>query len=362
MSNNSIFYEEKPTKEQLHWHIKQIRYSGEPGFVNVQAAKERYENFEALNPCFEILLPSKGVCNLVTLNVYNFIIDGKIDIEELRKAQRLNVRAAYRMSTVELELNDWDVINKKDKLIGCSLTGWQDMINEINLSTKEQETLLIDLWESAFFAAEEISKELNDKQPILITTIKPEGTLSLLPGVSPGLHYSHSPYYIRRIRINANDPLVKVCEELEYPVLAENNEIWETCTTKVIEFPVKSAAKTTKYDITAIQQLENYKMFMEYYVDHNASITVTVKEEEWEEVEQWVWDNWDIIVAISFLSLNDSFYELMPYENITQEEYEEKARNMRPFIPSLLNKYETEETELDTGDLSECEGGTCSIR
>ena len=319
------------------------------------------EGFIAHN-CFEILLPSKGVCNLVTLNVYNFLKDKKLAIEELKIAQRLNVRAAYRMSLVELELNDWDVKNKEDKLIGSSLTGWQDMVNEINLSQQEQKDLLLELWETAFFAAEEISKELNDKQPDLITTIKPEGTLSLLPGVSPGLHYSHSPYYIRRVRISANDPLVKVCEELEYPIYPETNEKWETCMTKVIEFPVKSAAKRTKYDITAIEQLENYKMFMQYYVDHNASITVTVKEYEWEEVEEWIWNNWECIIAISFLSLTDSFYELMPYENITQEEYEERARNMRPFIPSLLNKYETEESELDTGNLSDCEGGTCSIR
>ena len=362
MSNNSIFYEEKPTREQLHWHIEQIKYSGEPGFVNVQAAREKYVNFEGLNPCYEILLPSKGVCNLVTLNVYNFIKDKRLLIEELKKAQRLNVRAAYRMSMVELELNDWEIKNKEDKLIGSSLTGWQDMVNETNLSIEEQKNLLLELWETAFFAAEEISKELNDKQPDLITTIKPEGTLSLLPGVSPGLHYSHSPYYIRRIRISANDPLVKVCEELEYPILPESNEEWDNCMTKVIEFPVKSAATRTKYDITAIEQLENYKMFMEYYVDHNASITITVKEYEWEEVEQWIWDNWDYIIAISLLSLTDSFYELMPYESITKEEYEERARNMRPFIPSLLNKYETEETELDTGNLSDCEGGTCSIR
>jgi adenosylcobalamin-dependent ribonucleoside-triphosphate reductase len=362
MSNNSIFYEEKPTKEQLHWHIQQIRHSGEPGFVNVQAAKERYDNFEGLNPCFEILLPSKGVCNLVTLNVFNFIEKGILDLDGLLAAQRLNVRAAYRMSLVELELHDWDIINKEDKLIGSSLTGWQDMVSELNLTKQEQEELLITLWEAAFAAAEEVSKELNNKQPIAITTIKPEGTLSLLPGVSPGLHYSHSEYYIRRIRISANDPLVKVCEELEYPVFPESNEDWETCTTKVIEFPVKSTAKRTKYDISAIEQLENYKMFMEYYVDHNASITITVKDYEWEEVEEWIWNNWDEVVAISFLSLTDSFYSLMPYESIDKEEYEKRAREMRPFIPSLLNKYEAEGEEFDIGSLTDCDGGSCSIR
>jgi adenosylcobalamin-dependent ribonucleoside-triphosphate reductase len=362
MSNNSIFYEEKPTREQLQWHMKQLKQSGEPGFVNVKAAKERYGDFEGLNPCYEILLPSKGVCNLVTLNVYGFIKNGKLDLEEMKEAQRLNVRAAYRMSTVELELHEWDIINKKDKLLGVSLTGWQDMASELNMSKKEQENLLLELWETAFSAAEEIAKELDDKQPLLITTCKPEGTLSLLPGVSAGIHYSHSPYYIRRIRISANDPLAKVAEELEYPMFPEVGEEWETCRTKVIEFPVKSPSKKTKYDISAIEQLENYKMFLEYYVDHNASVTISVKEHEWEEVEEWVWNNWEKIVAISFLSLDNSFYDLMPYENITEAEYEERAREMRPFITSLLQKYEQEEIDLDTGSLSDCEGGTCSIR
>ena len=362
MSNNSIFYETKPTREQLHWHINELKKSGEPGFVNVEAAKERYENFEGLNPCFEILLPSKGVCNLVTLNVYSFIKDGKLDIAAMKEAQRLNVRAAYRMSTVELELHEWNTVNKQEKLLGVSLTGWQDMVTKLNLNKNEQKSLLLELWETATNAAEEISKDLKDTYPLLVTTCKPEGTLSLLPGVSAGIHYSHSPYYIRRVRISANDPLVKVAEELEYPIYPEVGEEEDNCKTKVIEFPVSAPVNRTKYDITAIEQLENYKMFLEYYVDHNASVTITVQEHEWEDVEEWLWQNWDEVVAVSFLSLDESFYTLMPYETITKEEYEEKARNMRPFIASLLNKYEMEETELDAGSLTDCEGGACSVR
>ncbi len=362
MSNNSIFYTEKPSRKQLHWHMEQLKNSGEPGFINVEAAKIKYENFEGLNPCFEVLLPSKGVCNLVTLNVYSFIENNELNIDKLMQSQRLNIRAAYRMSTVELELIDWNNINKEDKIIGASLTGWQDLVSELNLTRQEQEKILLQLWETGFAACEEISKALNDKHPVSFAVIKPEGTLSLLPGVSPGVHYAHAPYYIRRVRISANDPLVKVCEELEFPVYNEVGETDENCKTKVIEFPCKSAAKATKHDISAIQQLENYNLFMDYYVDSNASVTITVKDHEWEEVEDWVWRNWDRIVAISFLSLSDSFYELMPYEQITKEEYEERKRSMRPFIPSLLSKYEVEETELDIGSMSDCEGGVCAIR
>jgi len=201
---------------------------------------------------------------------------------------------------------------------------------------------------------------LKQTPPLLTTTIKPEGTLSQLPTVSSGVHYSHSPYYIRRIRVNASDPIVKVCNELGYRVLPEVGQELSTAKTLVVEFPVKAPEGKTKYDVSAIEQLENYKMFMENYVDHNCSITVHVRNDEWNDVEQWVWDNWDDIVGISFINLDDNFYDLMPYEAIDEEEYNRRKEEMRPFVPSLISKYENnEETELFDDD---CSSGSCPIR
>ena len=175
------------------------------------------------------------------------------------------------------------------------------------------------------------------------------------------MHYSHSPYYIRRIRITATDPLCRVCEDLGYPVLPEVGQDPLDPVTKVVEFPVKAPAGRVKADVSAVEQLENYKMFMQHYVDHNCSITVHVRDHEWDEVEQWVWDNWDDVVALSFLSYDDNFYELLPYEEITEEEYEKRKQEMKPFNPSLISKYEQEESELDIGE-SECVNGVCPIR
>ena len=155
--------------------------------------------------------------------------------------------------------------------------------------------------------------------------------------MSSGVHYSHSPYYIRRVRITATDPLCRTCEELGYPVLPEVGQDPKDPTTKVLEFPVKAHAGRVKGNVTAIEQLENYKMFMEHYVDHNCSITVHVRENEWEDVEQWVWDHWGDVVALSFLSCDDSFYALLPYEEIDQAEYERRKAEMSPFNPALLN-------------------------
>jgi ribonucleoside-diphosphate reductase alpha chain/ribonucleoside-triphosphate reductase len=362
MSNNSIYYKKKPTREGLHWLIESMRYSGEPGFVNAVAGEKRRDNMNGVNPCGEILLDSKGLCNLTTINVFAFVKeDNTLDVEGLMQSQRLSVRAAYRMTCVELEIPAWDAVQQRDKLLGCSMTGWQDMVNAIAMSREEQRKLLEQLRETAHEEAKRYASEIGTNEPLLITTVKPEGTLSQLPTVSSGVHYSHSPYYIRRVRINASDPLVKVCEELEYPVLAEAGQDMATCTTKVIEFPVKAPEGRTKYDVSAIEQLENYKMFMESYVDHNCSITIHVREHEWMEVEKWVWENWDDIVAISFLSLDDNFYELLPYEAIDEDEFNKRTSVLKPFIPSLISKYEKEKVEFDIGTEG-CESGVCPIR
>ena len=362
MSNNSIYYSQRPTREKLHWQIQQMRYSGEPGWVNSEAAGKRRPNMNGVNPCGEILLDSQGLCNLTTLNVMAFVKeDGTLDLEAIIEAQKLSVRAGYRMTCVELELSHWDKVQQRDKLVGCSITGWQDLVNAISMDKEEQARLLQTLRKAARDEVDVYAKEIGQNAPLLVTTVKPEGTLSQLPTVSSGVHYSHSPYYIRRIRISAHDPLVKVCEDLEYPVYPEVGQDWDTCSTKVVEFPVKAPIGRTKYDISAIEQLENYKLFMENYVDHNCSITIHVRNHEWDEVEEWIWNNWDDVVALSFLALEDNFYQLLPYEAIDEAEYNERVSKMKPFVPSLISKYEEQEMDLDIGN-DGCDNGICPIR
>ncbi|HPE69451.1 MAG TPA: ribonucleoside-triphosphate reductase, adenosylcobalamin-dependent [Thermotogota bacterium] len=361
MSNNSIFYRAKPTREKLHWHLNQIRFTGEPGFINMAAARQRLPEFNGVNPCAEILLDRESMCNLTTVNVMGFVQNGQLDLEGLLQAQRLSARSGFRMTNVHMELPNWDAQQKKYRLTGCSLTGWQDMVNATGMETAQEISTLQALRKAAVQAVEDYAVELNVSPSRLVTTLKPEGTLSQLPTVSSGIHYSHSPYFIRRVRISSTDPLVKVAEELEWPVLPEVGQDPESCVTKVIEFPVKAPEGRTKYDVPALEQLENYKMFMEHYVQHNVSITVSVRPHEWEEVEQWLWDNWDSVVAISFLPLEDSVYDLLPYEAISAEEYQKRLAQMKPFVPSLITRYEKEQQEYDVGD-DGCETGICPVR
>ena len=234
-------------------------------------------------------------------------------------------------------------------------------MNKLKFSRDEQKELLIKLRSAAREEIENYANELGENMPDLVTTVKPEGTQSQLPGVSSGIHYAHSPYYLRRVRISSDDPLVKVCEELDYNVYPEVGQTLENCTTKVVEFPVKSPEGRTKYDVSALEQLEDYKMFMKYYVDHNVSITVHVRNDEWKDVEEWLWNNWDDVVAVTFLALDDNFYELLPYEAITKEEYDEKVEKLSTFRASLISKYEKQKTEFDIGN-DGCESGICPIR
>lgn len=355
MSNNSIWFTKKPERAQLSSIFKSIRFTGEPGFINAKALLKRRPDGKGTNPCGEILLDDNQTCNLTTTNVMAFVDEnGELDSEALKDAMRLSIRAGMRMTLVDLEIDEWSRVQQRDRLTGVSMTGWQDMINASKLDEPAENGLLSALWVTVKAEAERYAKELSIREPLLATTIKPEGSLSQLPTVSSGLHYSHSPYYIRRVRINSHDPLVKVAEELGWVVQVQDEN------TKVIEFPVKSPQGRTKYEVSAIEQLENYKRFMRYYVDHNASITVSVRDHEWEAVEQWVWDNWQDIIGITFLSLTDHVYQLAPYEAISEEEYQERLANMKPFSAELLQKHETgEEFALEDSD---CEAGVCPIR
>lgn len=361
MSNNSIMYFEKPSREQLHWQIEQMRYSGEPGFMNAEEAMRRRDNAKGGNPCMEIILDDNGMCNLVSLNAFAFVEDDKLNEEEMMEAQWLNARSAYRMALVEFELPDWDYVNKRDRLIGLSITGWQDMVNALDMSEERQKELLQKLRNVGKQSAKEVAKEYNDNEPVLVTTVKPEGTQTQMPTVSSGLHYNHSPYYIRRVRINADDPLAYTAKEHGWNVKPEVGQDKDNPDTVVIEFPVKAPEGRVKGDVSAIEQLETYKMFMENYVDHNASITVHVRDDEWEEVEEWMWNNWDTVVGISFLSYDDSFYQLMPYEEITEEEYREMVDNMEEFKPYIVNYYEKMSEERELGNIG-CETGVCPVR
>lgn len=389
MSNNSVAFMSKPSRDDLHLQFMLLQGEGEPCFINLEEANRRRPNCEGLNPCAEILLDKKGVCNLTTVNVMGFISESQsekckyyLDVDGLLEAQRLSSRAGLRMTLVELELKgkdgemSWNEIQQRDRLTGPSLTGWQDAMVLLGCSKEEEVELKKLLSSTAREEADKMAKEMRIPTPLLSTTVKPEGTLSQVANsllnspVSSGLHASHSPYYIRRIRINSHDPLAQVALELGWTVNPEvgtegdtYEEQMENAKTYVIDFPVQSGATTTKDDLTVEEQFDTYFSFQKNYTEHNSSNTITIKADkgEWEKAEQIVYDNWDDFVGVSFLALDGGTYQLAPYEKISKEQFETLKASMREFDPTLLHKYEQVNTELDVGNES-CETGACPIR
>lgn len=361
MSNNSILYTSRPSKERIKEIIDSIKINGEPGFINGAEALRRKQTFEGCNPCGEILLQSKQCCNLTTNNLMGFVNGSVLDEEALKDTLRLSTRVAIRMTLVEVELPEWNKVMTEDRIIGVSLTGMMDMVNKTGMSYDELAKLLSRLRNTVHEEGHRYSAELCINAPKLMTTIKPEGTLSNLPGVSSGIHFAHANYYIRRVRISINDPLYKMMEaQGGYPIYNEVGQTDENCTIKVIEFPIKAPEGRTKYDVGAIEQLELYKISMENWTDHNTSITVHVREHEWNDVAEWLYDNFDKVVGITFLPLMEETYPLLPYECTTKEDYEERIQKVKPIDYDLLARYDSDE-QHDILD-NECANGACPIR
>ncbi len=366
-SNNSVLFSEKPDRDTLLTFFDAILQYGEPGFVNEQAAKKRRSDFRGLNPCAEILLRNKGVCNLVTVSLPAHVEDGKLNKPKLMNTIRTLARHAVRITFAQFHetLQDWQKVQDEDRLVGVSFTGLDDFINLLNLPEHSLANILGWMRDVAVTAAREYADYLGIPRPRLVTTVKPEGTLSLLAGTSSGVHPAYSPYYIRRVRINKHDSVAQALRalgmepkpEVGYDSL-ESADVW------VFEFPVKTSAKRKAHDYTAIEQLERYRLVNSVYTQHNTSVTIYVSPEEKEQVVDWLLENWDDYVAVSFLPKDDSTYPLMPFEAITKEQYNELVAKLPDF--SLLDEniafYDELGGIMDDDLDPSCATGACPVR
>jgi ribonucleoside-diphosphate reductase alpha chain/ribonucleoside-triphosphate reductase len=204
------------------------------------------------------------------------------------------------------------------------------------------------------------SYEMRIPRPLLVTILKPEGSLSQLPTVSSGLHRAYAPYFIRRIRVSSIDPTCRALQALGVPNEPDQGKAERI----VFSFPIKTEARISASDEPAKRQFERYLTLMDNYVDHNASCTLTIGDGEWEEMEELVYNNIDRMVACAFLPKDCTAYPQMPYEAISEERYNEMAKSF-PNLSSLgdlINKFENEEYE---GELIEdaCSSGShCPVR
>jgi ribonucleoside-diphosphate reductase alpha chain len=212
------------------------------------------------------------------------------------------------------------------------------------------------LKQTAITTNKEFAKYLDIPQSAAITCVKPSGTVSQLTDTASGIHPRYAPYYIRRVRMDKKDPLadymISSGFKVEEDFYAKNN--W------VFSFPIKAPdGAVTRNDRTAIQQLEHWKVYQDYYCEHKPSVTIYVGDEEWFQVGSWVYDNLDSISGVSFLPRDNGTYRQAPYEEITKEQYEKLVSEM-PKGTDWDNFYEADDVTTSGRELS-CSAGVCEL-
>jgi len=366
IANNSAVYMQKPSSVEFmdEWIALMKSGSGERGIFNrgslatslperrIKALKG-YLGDLGTNPCGEIILQSKQFCNL------SEVVARHADDEKslLRKAKLATILGTYQATLTNFGYlsKEWKENCEKERLIGVSVTGQWDCPAVRNAST------LTKLRKEVLKTNEMYAKRFGINPATCATCVKPSGTVSQTVDCASGMHTRHAPYYIRRVRISATDSLFKMLKDQGVPYFPEVGQSKENATTYVLEFPIKSPKGSIyKDDQSALEQLEFWKMVKVNYTEHNPSITISVGENEWIAVSNWVYVNWDIIGGLSFLPRNDHVYQLAPYEEITEKKYNELSEKMRNIDFSKIITYEKmDETEVKK-ELA-CAGGTCEI-
>ncbi len=352
-NNSAVILRHRIEKEVFMnlWDRIEKNNNGEPAFVFSNDSETLF------NPCAEAALKNNTFCNLTEIN-FDSVVDQK-DFEE-------RCEAAAFISTLQASytgfhyLRDvWQRNTEKDSLLGVSLTG---------IANKRLDT--IDLKKGVKVIREEnkrVAALLGINKAARLTCVKPSGTSSLVLGTSSGIHAWHSQYYIRRIRVNKDETIYQYLKE-KIPQLIED-DFEKPHLGAVISIPVKAPEDAiTRSQENAENSLERIKNVYLRWVKpghisgnntHNISATVSVKEDEWGDVGEWMWENRNFYNGISILPYNDNSYVQMPLEECSKEEYEELAAFASKIDLSEIKEV-SDETKVQ--DTLSCQGGACEIK
>lgn len=377
LANNSAVYINKPSNEEFlkEWMALVESRSGERGIFNrgslaktlperrIKVLKEYKGYFDpsgqhivgpiGTNPCGEIILQSKQFCNL------SEVVCRADDTEAslLRKIRIATILGTYQSTLTYFPYlsKSWKDNCEKERLLGVSLTGqWDSQV-------VRKPAVLKKLKAKAIEVNKEYAKRFGVNESTAITCVKPSGTVSQTVDCASGMHPRHSKYYIRRIRISATDSLFKMLKDQGVPYYPEVGQTAESANTFVLEFPVKTPGGSIfKDDITALEQLEYWKVVKENYTEHNPSTTISVGDNEWIAVANWVYENWDIVGGLSFLPREDHVYKLAPYEPIDEKTFKELSKRLEHIDYSKIITYE-KQNETDLKKELACVSGVCDI-
>jgi len=353
MSNNSVVCHDIGDLHDFFWDGYEGK--GEPyGLINLKLSRKvgrlgetQYPDPEVqgYNPCAEQSLADGETCCLAEIYLPN--ITSK---EELADVATLLYRVNKHSLALPFHLKVTEEIVHKNMRMGIGITG-------VLQSSEEQKSWLKDVYTKLREFDKEYSAKNGFPESIKITTVKPSGTLSLLPGVTPGCHPAYARYMIRRIRISANHPLVQTCRDHGYPVEYQQNfDGTEDRSTMVVSFPFRHPDNAVlAKDMTAIDQLETIKWLQSEWSDNSVSCTVYYRMEELPEIKKYLKKNYKTNhKSLSFLLHNEHGFKQAPLEEITKEQYDDLVAKTR-LITSI--------SSLDIGlDDAECATGHCPIR
>ena len=364
LANNSVAYTEKPDVGIFlkEWNTLYDSKSGERGIFNRVAATKKassngrrdVEGFEyGTNPCGEIILRSKGLCNLSEV-----VIRENDTLDTLKE----KVRVATIIGTFQSTLtnfrylrSDWRRNQEEERLLGVSMTGIMDH-PVLSQPTDECIKWLTELKEYAIKVNKEWSDKLGIPQSAAITTVKPSGTVSQLVGCSSGIHPAYSQYYIRTVRMDNKDPLTVFFKGAGVP---NEPDVTKPSDITIFSFPQKGTESgVTRNETNAIEQLKLYSVYQKYWTEHNPSITVYYKDDEFLNIGAWIYNNFSDVSGVSLLPHSDHVYKQAPYQEITKEEYDTFVASF-PVI-EWGNLKEEEDTTTGTQELS-CTAGACEV-
>ena len=351
-NNSAVLIRHKITKDFFMelWKRIELSGAGEPG-IYLSNDKEW-----GTNPCCEIALRPFQFCNLCEVNVSN--IESQEDLNERVKAAAFigTLQAGYTGFHYLREI--WQETTEKDALIGVSMTGIGSGV-----------VLGYDLEKSADIVKREnsrVAKIIDINKSARCTTVKPAGTTSLTLGTSSGIHAWHNDYYIRRIRVGKNESIYKYLI-VNHPELLED-DFFRSHDTAIITIPQKAPKGSILRTESPFDLLERVKKVATEWVKsghrngsntHNVSATISLKEEDWDLAGEWMWTNKEHYNGLSVLPYNGGTYTQAPFEDITEEKYNEMLKHLNNIDLSLIVE-ETDETDL-SGELA-CAGGACEIK
>ena len=350
-NNSAVLMRDKLTKGYFMdlWKRIELSGSGEPGFYLSN------DKDWGTNPCCEIALRPYQFCNLCEVNGSDLDTQEEFDRRVTNAALIGTIQASY--TSFHYLRDIWRETTEKDALIGVSITG-----------IGSGKVLKLDMDKAALLVKKEnkrVAKLIGINPSARSTTVKPAGTTSLTLGTSSGIHAWHNDYYVRRIRVGKNESMYKFLAA-NHPELIED-EYFRPHDTAVIAIPQKAPKGSMLRTEHPIELLERVKFVSEMWVKpghgngkntHNISATVSIKEDEWDMIGEWMWDNKQFYNGLSVLPYNGGTYVQAPFEDITMNKYYEMMETLQ-LVDIAKIEEDDDETDL-SGELA-CAGGACEI-